>query len=107
MAEKLIRDKVADNARARGVELETRQASPAEFRRLLDEKLVEEAGEVGRTKSRGRRIKELADLNQVFEDLLVLHGISIVEVLSEQQRKCKKSGGFSKRTVLITEEGGE
>jgi predicted house-cleaning noncanonical NTP pyrophosphatase (MazG superfamily) len=107
MAEKLIRDKVAENALRRGVVLKTREATPEEFPGFLDMKLEEESREVARTKSRSRRIKELADVNQAFEDVLVLHGISFIEVLAEQQRKFKKSGGYSKRTILMGEEGGE
>ena len=67
---KLIRDKVADLAQARGDTLRTRLAGPEERWRLLKAKLVEEALELQQAPDGSQaEIEELADVIEVMRRL--------------------------------------
>lgn len=90
---KLVRDKVPDII---GPSAETHIADEAEYKKLLREKLVEEAFEfVGSGDP-----EELADVLEVVRALCVAHGWSNEEMRVMRLAKAEARGGFEKRIVL-------
>ena len=74
--------------------------SEAEFSQALREKLLEEASEAAAA-SPEKLVSELADVQEVIDALLALHGIEREAVVQEQKRKRTERGGFAKRIRLL------
>jgi predicted house-cleaning noncanonical NTP pyrophosphatase (MazG superfamily) len=100
---KLVRDRIPDIIRQTGNHCEVVRMSPEEFRKALREKLLEEAREAA-TASPENLVSELADLQEVIDALLVLHGIEREAVIEEQKRKRTERGGFDQRLRLLWSE---
>lgn len=71
-----------------------------EFRQALRTKLVEEAQEAAAATD-ADLVTELADLCEVMDALMAVHGIDREIVLKEQQRRQLERGGFSRRIKLL------
>lgn len=75
-----------------------------EYRRELLYKLIEEAEEVRQagyaTDNTNELAKELADVAEVFDALLVEFGISREELVRIQSERREKRGGFTERIFL-------
>ena len=92
MCWKLIRDRLADELRARGVPV-WRIEDPEELRAALVAKLFEEAYELA--KARGREaLEEAADLLEALLALLRLEGFGLEELLAARDAKRRERGGF-------------
>ncbi len=104
MAEKLIRDKIPDIVLAKGETLTTRTASEEEMRDVfLPKKVVEEAQEYQAATTQEEIIEEAADLLTALYASLHAHGVSMIKVLQQQDKKDMERGGFGKRVILSTE----
>lgn len=97
---KLVRDYIPQIIRQAGNQCEVVTMSEAELTQALREKLLEEAGEAAAA-SPENLVSELADLQEVIDVLLALHGIEREAVTNEQRRKRRERGGFEKRLRLL------
>lgn len=95
--EKLIRDHVAAQLRARGIELHERQLNACEYEASLRAKLLEEASEVVRAATPTELEEELGDLSEVILALCEMHGLTAEQVESTRRAKSAAKGGFAER----------
>jgi predicted house-cleaning noncanonical NTP pyrophosphatase (MazG superfamily) len=98
--DKLIRDRIPELLEADGVRYEVTEVDDAAFRAALLVKLGEEAAEVATADARGERVKELADLLEVIDTLMVVEGTGWDEVRSVQRERREARGGFARRLAL-------
>lgn len=89
---KLVRDKLPAIYESLGQKALVKKLSKKEHSRALLQKMIEEIEELLAKKTID--IDELADIQQAFDDLLVLHGISKEELQQAQGKKTKKVGAF-------------
>jgi len=92
---KLVRDAIVDQQIASGAVSHFRTLSKSEHQLALIHKLREEAGEIEHADS-SQLVSEIADVQQVLDDLKELCGITDKEVRTAQSDKNKKSGAFKK-----------
>ena len=97
---KLVRDGIPEIIRQSGNRCEVAIMSEAELRQALREKLLEEASEAAAA-SLENLVSELADVQEVIDALLALHGIEWEAVVKEQRRKRTERGGFTKGIRLL------
>jgi len=97
MREKLIRDKIPEQASARGEVMLVRVASEDELFDLLIAKMREELTEL-ETASPESRLEELGDLIEAA--MAMGHHLGARGVYGIGIEKYKKLGGFSKKFVL-------
>ena len=90
---KLVRDKIVEQQQAGGARPVVRRLQPGEHKAALVAKLAEEAQEI-LTASAEELATELADVQQVLDDLRHLSGVSAAEVAAAQQCKNERSGAF-------------
>ncbi|MBN2675807.1 MAG: NUDIX domain-containing protein [Alphaproteobacteria bacterium] len=93
----LVRDKRLKWMQDRGMEVEWRKLSDAEFEKHLRDKLIEEATEVATEFDPKDFIEELGDVLEVIDYLMKLKGISKEEVQNAQDKKRKELGCFDGR----------
>lgn len=99
---KLVRDKLPQIYAELGQQITTRQLSPAEFRDALREKLIEEATEPFDATDDQAVLAELADIQQVLDDLVAQYGFSRDQLAAAQQQKLTKKGGFKNAVFVET-----
>ncbi len=97
-AEKLIRDKMPNNLRNKGIIAGTKDLSHQEYLALLKEKLVEEAKEVYESKDSAELIEEIADVLEVIYTLAKAHTIDMEQIEGVRLQKYAKRGGFENKT---------
>jgi predicted house-cleaning noncanonical NTP pyrophosphatase (MazG superfamily) len=88
---KLVRDKIVQDHINSGGKVKFRRLSASQKRQALANKLIEEAKELIGTEE---ILPELADLQEVLEQLAKDSGISKDQISSEQKRKRSSNGGF-------------
>lgn len=98
---KLVRDNIPDIILAEGRTCEIQILSEAEYRQALRDKLGEEANEI-RTAGDAELVTEIADLYEVIDALIALHGLSKDDILRRQTERREVRGGFEKRIKLIS-----
>lgn len=94
--DKLVRDKIIDIIEANDETAIYDIANEDEYKRRLQQKLMEEVYEYLESED----TKELADILEVINALASTHGISQEELEQLQQDKRKKRGGFEKGIIL-------
>lgn len=94
---KLIRDKLADEIRSKGIVVEECALSDGEFIQKLGEKLSEEASEVANAHTKEALAEELADVLEVVYTLAETSQISLEEIQRIRQNKRATRGGFDGR----------
>lgn len=104
--EKLIRDRIPELMDADGVRYEVDVLDDHAFRAALLAKLEEEATEARAAEGRTERVKELADVLEVFEALLASEGIEWDDVRAVQRSRRETRGGFERRLWLRWTENG-
>jgi len=92
--EKLVRDKIPDILDEKGVDYEKHIAEPAEYKKELIKKLVEESCEF----AEAGLLEELADVAEVLGALAKLPEYSNIEEV--RIKKLNEKGGFDKRIIL-------
>jgi predicted house-cleaning noncanonical NTP pyrophosphatase (MazG superfamily) len=98
---KLVRDLIPSQLEARGITVI--YSTIADFfgrDKFAREKLVEEATEVLNAKTKEELLEELADLDEVKDALLVLHGFSYADLMHARMLKNEAKGSFSKWQYL-------
>lgn len=98
---KLVRDKITDTLDAKGVSYEARGLDDAEFETELLKKATEEAAELAAAASRDELVKELADLEDVLEEVKALQDITPEELAAAKEAAHQKKGGFIRRSYLV------
>lgn len=95
--DKLIRDRLPEIMRKRGIQVHERFMEPEEFVARLKEKLLEEAGEVKQARNQAELTEELADLLEVIYSLSKASGISQEQLERARLEKRKAKGGFDQK----------
>lgn len=93
---KLVRDNIPDIIKSRNGTCEIEILNDEEFQKALIEKLKEEVTEFEKDKN----IEELADIYEVFINILMTKGLTLSDVQSAASKKRKKNGGFSRRLFM-------
>ena len=97
---KLVRDRIPEIIAAEGRRCGTEIMSDDEYRRTLLAKLIEEAHEVAAA-DHDELLKEIADLYEVIDALLIAFDLDRKAVLTMQQKRLDERGGFEKRIKLL------
>jgi predicted house-cleaning noncanonical NTP pyrophosphatase (MazG superfamily) len=92
---KLVRDRIPELAAANGQPGAFYRADPAEFARLLRDKLLEEATEAAGASGPAELLEELGDVLQVLYALASQAGYSPAEVVCARARKARSRGSFT------------
>jgi len=105
MAEKLVRNKIADFSHEKKDGRVFRVATPEELPGLLASKLIEECGEVieelkKEVIDRARLSEELADCCEVIHEIGELINLYPVDLRTVMFEKCMEKGSFSQHVVL-------
>ena len=95
-----MRDLIPEIIAADGRQCATEIMDEGECRQVLLAKLVEEAQEVANAEA-GDTVKELADLYEVIDALLIAFDLNKDIVLATQKKRHHERGGFEKRVKLL------
>jgi predicted house-cleaning noncanonical NTP pyrophosphatase (MazG superfamily) len=100
---KLVRDKIPQIMRTKGIEPEVRVLGDIEFGEYALAKLVEESQEAAaaRYAHHERLVEELADVAEVFDAICGHFSITPAELLAAREKKRREKGGFERRLLLI------
>ena len=96
---KLVRDRIPELATSNGHPGAFHQADPAEFDRLLRDKLLEEAAEAACAPGPAELLNELGDVLQVLYTLASQAGLEPAEIECARARKARTRGAFTRRVV--------
>lgn len=96
---KLVRDNIPDIITSNEETPVTRILNEDEYKKALEEKLVEEQEEV-LSSSGSERCEELADMVEVIRSMAKLEGMSLEEIVAIADEKKLKRGGFDDRIYL-------
>lgn len=97
---KLVRDRIPEIIAAEGRDYATEIMEDAEYRQSLLTKLIEEAREAAKAEP-DELMKELADLYEVIDAVLVAFDLDKDAILAVQQKRRDERGGFEKRIKLL------
>ena len=92
--EKLVRDKIVDQIISTGDKPNWKVLSDSEYIQKLKDKIVEESQEIPRTTDQEEIVKELADIQEIIDNLLETLNISKEKFAEIQKAKNDKSGSF-------------
>ena len=95
---KLVRDRIPELATS-GQPAAFHQADPAEYGRLLRDKLLEGAAEAACALGPAELLDELGDVLQVLYALASQAGYSPAEIECARARKARTRGAFTRRVV--------
>jgi predicted house-cleaning noncanonical NTP pyrophosphatase (MazG superfamily) len=99
---KLIRDKLWDIMKGRGVTIEEKDLTPDEFIYALKNKLKEESDEVFEAKTTEELKEEIADVQEVLIALCKAADFNMQEIEEIRQKKNEKKGGFNISKLGLT-----
>ena len=91
---KLIRDKIKDDYARLGQKAVFKKLDTLEHQKALISKIIEETNEINIDESDDKIAGEIADLQQVISDFMILKNISSLQVEQLRQAKFDKKGGF-------------
>ena len=91
---KLIRDKIKDDYARLGQKAVFKNLDALEHQKALISKIIEETNEINIDESDDKIAGEIADLQQVISDFMILKNISSMQVEQLRQAKFDKKGGF-------------
>ncbi|MFW5719896.1 MAG: GNAT family N-acetyltransferase [Candidatus Dojkabacteria bacterium] len=99
--EKLIRDKILDAMPGQEqLPIGVRHLNDEEFVHMLLQKVIEEAEEARNAQDTEQLKEELADIQELIDNLLDALNISLEELKSYQNKKIQKNGSFKKRIFM-------
>lgn len=98
--EKLVRDKIVDQIVSTGNKPNWKVLSDSEYIQKLKDKIIEESQEIPRTDDKEEVVKELADIQEIIDNLLETLNISKEKFVEIQKAKNDKSGSFKKRHYI-------
>jgi predicted house-cleaning noncanonical NTP pyrophosphatase (MazG superfamily) len=97
---KLVRDRIPEIIRTNGEEPITYQADPAEYRRRLRDKLLEEVDEFLTATNPGSAVEELADVLEVVYALAADLGTDQPSLNHIRETKATNRGAFTNRVIF-------
>lgn len=97
---KLIRDRIAEIIKSNGEIPEVEVLDDADYAKKLDEKLLEECGELFAADNKDSIIEEMADILEVIYAKADLLGIVIDEIEKVRLEKREKRGAFKEKLFL-------
>lgn len=97
---KLIRDRIPELLAADGLRYSVEPLDDEAYRLALLAKLIEEAGEAAATADADGLAREIADVYEVIDAILDLHGLDPAAVRALQARRREERGGFARRLQL-------
>lgn len=97
---KLVRDRIPEIIAAERRAYATEIMEDAEYRQALLAKLVEEAQEAAEAEP-SELVKELADLYEVIDAVLVAFDLDKNAILALQQKRRDERGGFERQIKLL------
>ncbi|OGM27132.1 hypothetical protein A2962_03305 [Candidatus Woesebacteria bacterium RIFCSPLOWO2_01_FULL_39_61] len=95
--EKLARDEIVQGIIGAGNKPTLRTLMTDEYIEELKKKILEEAMELNKAKEKEEILEELADIEEVTENILRAFGLRKYEILKIQRKKNAKRGSFKKR----------
>lgn len=102
---KLVRDKIPEIIKEKGVNPKTKILNDDEYLIELKKKLQEETDEFFGAKTDDEFMIELADVLEVIEYLSLAKNVKWEELINKKEKKKKERGGFEKKIFLeYTEE---
>ncbi len=105
---KLVRDNIPEFHKSSGHIVNGRRLAGAVLRSALTSKLHEEADEVATASTKKELIEEIADVQQIIDDLCAHEKITKSEIAEVQKSKAERKGGFANgeyiETVTIADE---
>jgi len=96
---KLVRDRIPEIISSNGEEPIIRILNDKEYKKELENKLLEEYYEVINS-NENDRIEELADMLEIIKFLARLEGKTLEDVINISEEKNKKRGSFYKKVYL-------
>jgi predicted house-cleaning noncanonical NTP pyrophosphatase (MazG superfamily) len=96
---KLVRDRIPELAGAGGQLVAFREATGAEYGRLLRAKLLEEAAEAAGAPGPGELLEELGDVLQVLYALASQVGLEPAAIECARARKARTHGVYTRRLI--------
>ena len=99
--DKLVRDRIVELQQTDGYESKYRKLNRDEHIAELIKKLSEEVSELEGA-SPDKLAAELADVQQVLDDLAALLGVAKEEISAAQEKRLRKAGGFSEGLYVET-----
>jgi predicted house-cleaning noncanonical NTP pyrophosphatase (MazG superfamily) len=98
--DKLVRDRIPEIIRQDGRQCGVEVMPEDEYVQALKDKLVEEAQEAAAAEPEDL-VKELADLYEIVDALMIACGIDRQVVLAKQEERRQSLGGFDQRLRLL------
>ena len=99
---KLVRDNIPDIIKKKtGKEADTKILNDEEFLEYLTKKLIEESTEVRHSIKHGNMQEELADVQELIDNIIKFKGWTKENISAIQKEKRGKNGGFEKRILLL------
>jgi len=110
--QKLVRDRIPELIERNGAVPDVEILDDLRFAAMLDEKLLEECGELLAAKDVDSKIEEMADILEVLHAMAEVWGLTMAEVEAIRLRKRAERGAFQKKLLLISasskrEKGGQ
>ena len=102
--DKLWRDKAVDWLEQMGSKIHWTKLEKDEFAEQLKVKLLEEAEEVCKAKTKEALLEELADILEVVTSFCELHETTLQNVIEVQNKKHQERGGFQGRKFVTVAE---
>ncbi len=99
---KLVRDDIPTRHDKRGHTVTMKQLKGDELTKALCKKLHEEADEVHAASSHDELLEEIADVQQIIDDLCGNLSITSEQLQSVKQHKKDKKGGFATGSYIET-----
>ena len=98
---KLVRDRIPEIIAEQGKQFATAVYDDTSYLNALKQKVIEEANEVARAASDAELIKEIGDLYEVLDALLLASEIAKDDVFSLQEKRRIERGGFEEKLELL------
>lgn len=99
-ASKLVRDRIPEIIRNQGGSPRVESLASHELERFVDQKILEEAGELSDAETDADVLEEAADLIEILMKKLTMRELSMEDVELARQKKLDKRGGFDEGYVL-------
>ena len=101
---KLVRDKIVEGIIKTGNNPHFHKLNKSDYINELKKKVLEEASEFPKAKNKKELAEEIADLQEIIDNLLEVLKISKTGIAKLQKEKNKKRGSFKKRLYIDTVE---
>lgn len=97
---KLVRDNIPQIIQRSGKNFKIRLLGEEEYRNELRNKVVEEAKELNKARTKEQMIEELADLYELLDYVLMEEKIDLLEVKKKRIQKNMEKGSFEEGIYL-------